>query len=308
MMNFPVYNKSIVQTIQGNKPIPDFTGSDDKDEAEKNADKEVVEAFGEEWSKFCEFTKKDLERLGEEYFEILPPAILNNKTSVLDVGCGTGRWSKYLVNKVGSISLVDPSKAILVADKLLSENNNVQLAKAYANDLPFAENSFDMVMSIGVLHHIPDTLSAMKECVKRVKPGGYFYTYLYYSFDNRGNLFRFVFFLSNILRKGVSKMPSGMKKVVCDILAVTLYLPLVSLSRFLHWIGLKKLANLIPLSAYRNKSFHIMRNDSLDRFGTKLEQRFSRKQITKMMEESGLQNVVVSPNSPYWHAIGVKPQ
>lgn len=299
---FPEYNTIPKQLLPGIKPIADFIGTGDSE----NADKEVIDSFGEEWSKFSAFNTEDLNKLGNEYFDILPPALLNKQASVLDVGCGTGRWSKILVDKVGGITLVDPSKAILVADKLLERNDNIRLAKAYANELPFNDNEFDFVMSIGVLHHIPDTLSAMKECVKKVKPGGYFYTYLYYNLDNRGILFRFFFGISNLMRLCVSKLPARIKRFMCDVLAVTVYMPFVLLSRLLFSMGLKKAADKIPLSSYKDKSFHIIRNDSLDRFGTKLEQRFSKKEIQAMMENAGLKDIIFSPNMPYWHAIGVK--
>lgn len=299
---FPAYNRSPKHIFRGAKPVADFIGSADNE----NADNEVVESFGEEWSKFSSFKEDDLKKLGEEYFDILPADLLNLQTSVLDVGCGTGRWSKVLADKVGAITLVDPSKAILIADKLLAENENIRLAKAYANDLPFNDNEFDLVMSIGVLHHIPDTLSAMKECVKKVKPGGYFYAYLYYSLDNRGKLFRFAFNVSDLLRRGVSKLSPGLKRFVCDVLAIIIYMPFVLLSRLLFALGMKKAADNIPLSSYKDKSFHIIRNDSLDRFGTKLEHRFSKVEIRDMMEKSGLKDIHFSPNMPYWHAIGVK--
>jgi hypothetical protein len=66
------------------------------------------------------------------------------------------------------------------------------------------------------------------------------------------------------------------------------------------------LANKIPLSYYRIHSFHIMKNDALDRFGTPLEQRFSRAKIHKMMEQCGLEAIKISDGEPYWHAVGRK--
>lgn len=299
---FPEYNATPKHIFSGVKPVADFIGSG----VNENADPEVVESFGEEWSKFNFFNEDDLNKLGKEYFDILPSSVLNKEISVLDVGCGTGRWSRFLADKVGAISLVDPSKAIFVADKLLEKNDNIRLAKAYANDLPFNDNEFDLVMSIGVLHHVPDTLSAMKECVKKVKPGGYFYTYLYYSHDNRGKIFRFFFKASNLVRRVVSRLSPGLKRAVCDVLAVVFYMPFVLLSRFLFALGFKRTADKIPLSSYKDKSFHIIRNDSLDRFGTKLEHRFSKLEIQNMMESSGLTDIIFSSNMPYWHAIGLK--
>jgi hypothetical protein len=62
----------------------------------------------------------------------------------------------------------------------------------------------------------------------------------------------------------------------------------------------------VPLSAYRNASFYTMRTDALDRFGTRLEQRFSRPQIEHMMAAAGLTNIRFSDKEPYWVACGVR--
>ena len=49
-----------------------------------------------------------------------------------------------------------------------------------------------------------------------------------------------------------------------------------------------------------------MRTDSRDRFGTPLEQRFSRQEIQVMMEAAGLGEVRFSERAPYWCAVGIK--
>ena len=49
-----------------------------------------------------------------------------------------------------------------------------------------------------------------------------------------------------------------------------------------------------------------MRTDALDRFGTKLEKRFSKKEIISMMEKSGLKDIKFSDQPPYHCAIGYK--
>lgn len=296
------YNSSPLSVFRGNKPISDFIGNDKID----NADPEVIKSFGEEWQKFDSFDDRDFQRLGQMYFDIIPESLKNKNSQVMDMGCGTGRWTKFLAPMVGHIDAVDPSIAIFVADKLLKDTPNVRLTKASSDTLPFGDNSFDMVMSIGVLHHIPDTLQAMKDCVKKIKPGGYLYVYLYYNLENRSLFYKGMFALAHLVRKIVSSLPSKLKKIVCDILAVTMYMPFVLIGRFFRAIGMKKFAKRIVLSDYQDKSFHIIRNDSLDRFGTKLEQRFSKKEIEYMMNESGIKDVQFSPQSPFWHAIGIK--
>jgi len=270
----------------------------------KNIDKKVVDEFGEEWLKFSEFTDKIIKEAAEEYFDIVSEKIVNKQTYMLDIGCGTGRWTKYLSSRAGFIEAVDPSAAIFAADKLLKNVENVRLTKASVDTLPFADETFDFAMSIGVLHHIPDTQQAMRDCVKKVKRGGYFYVYLYYNLDRSGFLFKTLFNLSDLIRKVVSKFPGRLKKIVCDVLAVVIYMPLILWVRFLVLIGLRSVARKMPLSAYNNKSFFIIRNDALDRFGTRLEQRFSEEEVEKMMKNCGLSEVLISPGVPYYHAVG----
>lgn len=293
-------SKPINILTSGNKPIYSFKLGED------NIDKEVIESFGEEWEKFYKFSDAEINQIGFEYFGFLSDNILNKNTYALDVGCGTGRWTKYLSNKVKFIEAIDPSKAIIYADKLLKDVSNVRLSVASTDNIPFADETFDFVMSVGVLHHIPNTQKAMNDCVKKVKKGGYFYVYLYYALDNRGFYFKLLFKLVDSIRKAVSSLSPNLKKIVCDLLALTIYMPIILLGRLINYLGFKKISKLLPLSAYQNKSLFVVRNDALDRFGTKLEQRFSREQIKKMMAEAGLTNIVI-PNGPvFWTALGQK--
>ena len=271
-----------------------------------NIDKKVVNDFGEEWLKFHDFSDDLIKKAGEEYFDVIDEKIVNKNTYAIDIGCGTGRWTKYLSSRAGFIEAVDPSNAIFAADKLLREVKNVRLTKASVDTLPFADETFDFAMSVGVLHHIPDTQQALRDCVKKVKKGGYFYVYLYYNLDKRGFLYKSLFRLSDILRGIISRLPSKTKKIVCDVFAVLIYMPLIFWVRFLIFVGLDKFADKMPLSVYKNKSFFNIRSDALDRFGTTLEKRFSATEIRNMMLECGLTDILISPSAPYYHAIGKK--
>lgn len=275
------------------------------DDLGENIDMTTVESFGEEWTAFASFSDSEIKIAGDQYFDIISQEDLEN-AYCLDVGCGTGRWTKYLSPKVKAIEALDPSKAVYSAAHLLSSCDNVRITQAGVDTIPFADNTFDLVFSLGVLHHIPDTASAMSRCVAKLKPGGRFLVYLYYNFEQRGFLFKAVFWASAGIRWIVSKFPSGLKKVACQVLAILLYFPLIYLSRGMDMIGFKTLSNLLPLSYYKSHSANIIFNDALDRFGTPLEQRFSRAEITEMMKKAGLSDVVFSENEPYWHAIGIK--
>lgn len=272
----------------------------------RNIDNQVVQSFGDEWVKFHDFSDETIHAISQEYFDIVNDEMVNKETYMLDIGCGTGRWTKYLAGKAGFIEAVDPSEAIFAADKLLGTIPNVRLAKANTETLPFDDETFDFAMSVGVLHHIPDTQKAMQDCVKKVKKGGYFYCYLYHNLETRGWWFKTLFWLSDLIRKVVCRFPPKVKRIVCDFLAIIIYMPLILWVRFLVLIGLRKIAIKMPLSAYNNKSFFVIRNDALDKFGTRLEQRFSRDEVFKMMKNCGLSNIVMSPLSPFYHAVGKK--
>lgn len=271
-----------------------------------NIDWDTVDSFGQEWSKFNYFDEEEIESIGKEYFDIVGNEMLKGKY-VLDVGCGSGRWTKYVCQKAAFVEAIDPSSAVFAAAKLLKEQKNVRITQAEAEAIPFKDETFDFVFSLGVLHHIPDTAKALENCVHKVKKGGYFLVYLYYALDNRGFLYKTLFYISNLIRRIVTILPSVIKKVVCDILAIIIYMPFILLLRLVKAIFPGKAwYKSIPLAYYVDKSFNVIRNDALDRFGTPLEQRFTKEEIEAMMKKAGLDNIVFSENAPYWHAIGQK--
>jgi SAM-dependent methyltransferase len=295
------YNQIPVEVIQTtNRQISVFSIEG------RNIDEEVVKSFGEEWHKFQNFSDEIIATAGIEYFDILNETIINKNSYVVDIGCGTGRWTKYLSQKAAFIEAVDPSEAIFAADNLLAGISNVRLTKASIERMPFDDNTFDLAMSVGVLHHIPNTQKAMQDCIKKIKAGGYFYCYLYHNLETMGWFRKTLFTLSELIRKVVCRLPASFKRFVCDILACVIYMPLVFAGRIVKVIGLKNIAEKMPLSSYYNKPFFIIRNDALDKFGTKLEQRFSKVQVEEMMKNCGLENIVISSSQPLYHAIGRK--
>ena len=89
------------------------------------------------------------------------------------------------------------------------------------------------------------------------------------------------------------------------MIACFIYLPIARLGNILEFLKLP--VKSWPLSDYRKKSFYTMRTDALDRFGTKLEHRYTKKEISEMMHNSGLENINFDEeNAPYWCAVGYK--
>ncbi|MFN8922803.1 MAG: class I SAM-dependent methyltransferase [Sphingobacteriia bacterium] len=269
-------------------------------------DSKTISAFGEEWTKFNRFSEQEIQKIGLEYFDIIQAVHCSPDSVVLDLGCGSGRWSRYLAPHVRFIEAIDPSKAVISATQLNKDLPNVRVTQAGIDYIPFSDESFDFIMCLGVLHHVPDTAEALKKAARKLKKNGHFLLYIYYKLENRGKIYRALFYLTNILRKGVSKLPRVAKHFVCDAFAVTVYLPLILLSRVVSAVAGKAVGSKFPLSYYQDKSWHVIRNDALDRMGTPLEQRFTKAEIYDMMKQSGLEDIVFSENAPFWHAVGKK--
>lgn len=272
----------------------------------KNLDINTVNSFGDEWSHFNQSTLSaaEADRIFDQYFALFPWDLLPENAIGFDMGCGSGRWAKLMAPRVGHLHCIDPSSALDVAKTTLSTAVNVSFHKASVDDSPLPPNSQDFGYSLGVLHHVPDTAAALISCVAMIKPGAPFQLYLYYAFDNRSLAFKLIWRLSDLLRQAVCRLPATLKRLITDTLAVVVYFPLARFSLLAERMGLP--VKSIPLSYYRNLSFYTMRTDSRDRFGTPLEQRFTRREIEQMMEAAGLRDVQFSDRAPYWCAVGIK--
>jgi SAM-dependent methyltransferase len=269
-----------------------------------NLDVATVEGFGDEWTRFDQSEVPEAERqdLFDSYFRIFPWDSLPQNAVGFDAGCGSGRWAMLAAPRVGHLHCADPSSAIDVAARNLKHLGNVTLHRASIDEMPMADGSMDFGYSLGVLHHIPDTQAAMASCVRKLKPGAPFLVYLYYRFDNRPAWFRLMWKVSDLLRRFIAVQPHGVRYILSQIAAAIIYWPLARMARLAEKLGAK--VDNWPLSSYRNRTFYMMRTDALDRFGTRLEQRFTRPEIEAMMKASELTEIRVSDDFPYWCAVG----
>ncbi len=275
--------------------------------AGKNAHEPTVRSFAMEWSRFdqADASQEELARMFEEYFAIFPWDALPTGAHGADIGCGSGRWARFVVERIGTLHLVDASREALdVARRKLSGFTNTFFHHASVDGLPFEESSLDFGYSLGVLHHVPDTRGALESCARVLKPGAPFLVYLYYALDNRPLWYRSLFALSNGARRIVANFPPLAEDVVCDAIAAAVYWPLARAARLGHALGLD--VSGAPMTAYRDRSFYSMRTDARDRFGTPLEKRFTARQITTLLIEAGFEDVRLSSEPPYWCAVGVK--
>jgi ubiquinone/menaquinone biosynthesis C-methylase UbiE len=265
--------------------------------------KKVVKDFGNEWKRFDQsiVKKSELKNIFDQYFNIFPLKELNKNLIGFDLGCGSGRWAKFIAPKVKKLNCIDPSvDAISVAKKNLINFKNINYINSEVNNKILIKNSQDFGYCLGVLHHIPDTLNGIKICSMMLKKNAPFLIYLYYKFDNRNFLFKSLWKISDFLRFLICFLPFNIKKLFTDFLALLIYYPLAKLSYVIDKLGIK--TSSMPLSFYKNKSFYTMRTDSLDRFGTKLEKRFTKSEIENLLSMSGFKDIKFSEKTPFWVA------
>tara|TARA_E500000178_G_scaffold355893_1_gene430383 strand:- start:3008 stop:3835 length:828 start_codon:yes stop_codon:yes gene_type:complete len=273
----------------------------------KNIDKKVINDFGKEWKAFnqSDLDLKELNELFNNYFNIFPFNQIGKKSIGFDMGCGSGRWSKIIAPKVKKLNCLDPSYyALEEAKKNLKKFNNCKFFNSDVMSNELENNSQDFGYCLGVLHHISDTKGGLKNCTNKLKKGAPFLLYLYYNFDNKPFWFKAIWKISDLFRKIISKLPFKLKILITTIIAMCIYWPLARLSYIIEKLGYD--VSNMPLSSYKKVSFYTMKTDALDRFGTKLEKRFTKIQIVEMMKESGLINIKFNNKSPFWVAVGEK--
>jgi SAM-dependent methyltransferase len=273
-----------------------------------NIDSKTVASFGDEWTLFdqSEISEEEAKKTFHEYFSVFPWNDLSDDSEGFDMGCGSGRWARFVAPRVGKLHCIEPSLALFVAKKALDNFENVIFHQTSVESSGLLPGTQDFGYSLGVLHHVPDTSAAIRSCADLLKPGAPLLLYLYYAFDNRSLWFKLIWQVSDLFRRIIHRLPPTLKHLATNLIATLIYWPLARTSKILERIGIP--VHGIPLSYYRNHTFYTMRTDSRDRFGTPLEQRFSRSQIESMMSNAGLFKIHFSESAPYWCVVGYKCQ
>lgn len=136
------------------------------------------------------------------HWEVFQEIIKNNKkkqNKVLEVGCGRGSLSSYFAQHGSECTLLDSSVSVLEKARLVFKNNRHKalFIEGDANKLPFKENQFDIVFSIGLLEHFEAIKRPIEEQLKVLKKGGLLFGYIVP--ENKTNIQRYFSWINLIL-------------------------------------------------------------------------------------------------------------
>jgi SAM-dependent methyltransferase len=240
-----------------------------------------VENFGFQWNKHKR-TQFDNEK--EKPSELflrrigLTPELVKDKL-VLDAGCGAGRYSDVVSRWGGNVVAVDLSSAVEASHENLG-HKGVKILQADIMNLPFAEETFDVIFSIGVLHHTPDTKKAFEALVPLLKPGGLIVVWLYSAYNDESMRMK----LSNFYRRFSWKLP---KKLLYGIswLAVPYY--------YLNRIPILRMftGRLWHIAEHKDWKWRVL--DTFDWYSPRYQWHHTYAEVFGWFEENGLTNIRV---------------
>ncbi|MGA2859879.1 MAG: class I SAM-dependent methyltransferase [Candidatus Sulfotelmatobacter sp.] len=245
-------------------------------------------SFGFQWHRYQK-TQLDHDEVREadRNFRIktgLRPEELKGKL-VLDVGCGMGRFAEVATRWGARVVGIDLSAAAEVAARNLPDREFVALqADVFA--LPFAPESFDIIYSVGVLHHTPDCEAAVRALGKYLKPGGILAVWLYSGYNK---WYRF----SDFWRRYTHKMKPETLHSILKVAVPVFY----HLERGLRCVPLVgppaagALHHVFPVNRQEDPEARML--DTFDWYSPKYQSKHTYEQVFRWYEAMGMEDMRV---------------
>jgi SAM-dependent methyltransferase len=248
--------------------------------------------FGYEWQVYAEM-RPEYEEQFRRWTQPLAPADWRGK-SFLDVGCGMGRNSYWPMNygAASGLAIDVDRRSLASARRTLASFPAVEVREvsAYAID---AVDRFDIVFSIGVIHHLAEPARALRAMVRAAKPGGKVLIWVY-GLENNGWIVRV---LTPLRKALLSRLPIGL------VHHLSLYPTL------LLWLALRLgLQGIEYFRLLRRLSLRHLRSIVFDQMLPRIAHYWPRTTVEALMREAGLGQIELTwVNQMSWSAVGVKP-
>lgn len=234
-----------------------------------------LESFGRQWNRY-EVAHPDEDRVT---FQAKTGVRLEElrELSVLDAGCGGGRYSRVAAEAGANVIGVDHTTAVEKAAALCAGLPNVSFVQADLKRLPLEPRSFDFVFSIGVMHHDRDTRAVFDSVARFVKPGGRMAVWLY-----RRNQW-WQEWLNTALRQRTVRMPPERLERYCRVGAWLGGIPLMN----------RTLNKIVNFSAHPNWENRVC--DTYDWFAPEYQHHHSTDELLGWLRDAGFEDLRVLP-------------
>lgn len=258
--------------------------------------------FGFQWSKWnkTQFESENLGKLMSGYTK----KMFNQNTSldkknvkkklILDMGCGSGRFTDILLRRNATVVAIDNSLSINnVKKNFLKQKNHIFCVQCDVLKLPFKEKVFDHSFSIGVLHHTPAPFKGVKEAFRVLKNKSTFSLCVY----TKNGFYDFpsVIFLRKVIN--VLKPIFGLYPArIYTLIFVNFHFYLSKFSFILS----KILKIFFPVIILPDKNWSYL--DTFDSISPKYQSTHTEKEVKKWMKKSGFINI----NKTSWGQTSIK--
>ena len=263
----------------------------------------TLRAFGDEWRRFPELLAVH-EPIFRWYFEG-PKDVAWKGLRVLDAGCGMGRWLHFARQAGARVVGMDLSPAVEVA--AAREGNGADFVQGDLQWPPFPPGAFDLVYSLGVVHHLEDPRGGVRDLAQLVRPGGELRLYVYRSLAEDPWPRRLVLRGVTLLRRITVRLPFGLAHAVSMTVAALGTALFLLPRRWLRRSALgDRLTRGVPLAHYADVPFRMLVAEQFDRLCAPIEGRFRREQVAEWLAEAGFETQAILPGLG-WRAIGSRP-
>ncbi len=260
--------------------------------------RKTIEDFGEQWARYSDNSGYygSLELFRDAFGPLLGPQEIEGQR-VADIGSGTGRIVHMLVQAgAGHVTAIEPSQAFAVLEANTRElGDRVRCLKIRGDEIP--EEEFDLVISYGVLHHIPDPRPVVAAARRALRPGGRIAVWLYGREGNEAYLA-----LAEPLRAATTRLPHAALATLSGVLT----LPVSAYAYACRFLPL-------PLRDYMSNvfarlSWHKRYLNIYDQLNPAYSRYYRRDEAVDLLAAAGFVDVRVHHRHGYsWTVTGTRP-